>query len=122
MTWGERALAHGGHVLLALVMGVVGLAYVSVYVPTIEPGRLRAGAPVEVSGTIATYAADAVIVSTLSGERRTVHLAPSTIVVEVDTPATVAHLRPGRSVAVQAPHRLADGSVVARGIVVWGGG
>jgi hypothetical protein len=120
--WGERTLEHGGRILLALMTGLIVFAYAWVYVPTTEPGRVRGGAPIDVSGTIATYANDAVVVSTLGGERRTVRIAPSTTIVEVDAPATVANLRPGRSVAIQTAHRLRDWSVVARGIVVWGGG
>jgi hypothetical protein len=118
----ERALGWVGHVLLASLMCLVVLAYAWVYVPTTERGRVRSGAPVDVSGTIATYAADALIVSTLGGERHTVHLTPSTTIVEVEAPATVAVLRPGRSVAIQAARWSADGSVIAAGIVVWGGG
>lgn len=118
----ERALGWAGRVLLAAMLGLVLIAYAWVYIPTPEPGRVRSGAPVDVSGTIATYATDALIVSTLGGERHTVHLTPSTTVVEVDAPATVAVLRPGRSVAIQAARWSADGSVIAEGIVVWGGG
>jgi hypothetical protein len=117
----DRALRLVGHVLLACVMTLVVFAYAWVYVPRVAPGHVRFGAPVDVSGTIATYANDALTVTTLSGERRVIHVGPATTVVEVDTPATVASLRPGRSVAIQAARRKLDGSVIARGIVVWGG-
>jgi hypothetical protein len=116
-----RALELGGRVLLAAIMGLIVLSYVWVYGLESEPGRVRGGVPVDVSGTIATYAPDALIVSTFGGERRTVHVTPATTVVEADAPATVADLRPGRSVAVQAMEWIGDGSVVARGILVWGG-
>lgn len=118
----ERALRLLGYVLLACLATLVLVAYACVYGPAVEPGRLRVGAPVDVSGTIATYAADAVTVTSLGGERRLVHLTPSTAVVEVDAPATVANLRPGRSVVIQCAHELADGSAAASGIMVWGGG
>jgi hypothetical protein len=118
----ERALRLVGYALLVCLATLVLGAYAWVYAPAVEPGRLRAGAPVDVSGTIATYANDAVTVTSLGGERRVVHLTPSTAVVEIDVPATVASLRPGRSVAIQCAHELADGSAVASGIMVWGGG
>jgi hypothetical protein len=115
----RRALEVGGYVLLGSIMALVVLSYASVYGPKVEPGRLRTGAPLDVGGTIATYANDAMILAMSGGERRVVRIAESTTIVRIDRAATVDDLRPGRFVAVQVADWRMDGSVVAGGIMVW---
>ncbi len=117
----ERVLAIVGHALLLSVVGLLVVSYGWIYLPAADPGRLRAGAPMAVSGIVATFEKDAINVTTLDGEHHVVHLTPSTAVVErIEGPATVARLLPGRSVAIQSAHERFDGSTVASAIMVWG--
>jgi hypothetical protein len=105
--------------VLGAVMALVVISYACVYGPAVRPGQLRAGAPTDVGGTIATYATDAIVLAMSGGEHRKVIVTPATTIVRIDTPATAAELRPGKFVAVQVESWRWDGSVVARGIAVW---